>query len=564
MKRYLLILLTIFASTIACATVNLQITPDNARPGETIRLIFTQKNTAQSQGTPDLTPLQKEFTLIGTEHSLSYRANNGVATSENEWVVLLIPKKTGTLTIPPIKIGHEYSPERKITILSSSAKMPVENDSIEPPEENSAVTLESEVDLEKPFINQQIIYTVKLATNQSLLEAQYQPPRVENALLIPLGEGRRYQTTTDGQEYSVDEQRYAIYPQKSGLLNIIPPKLSAVVYKTMPERIQAEGKDIQLMVKPTPQTDTNNAWLPAKQLSISEQYDSSETTMKQGSTLVRKITVQAMGLPAELLPAMPFPDNTQYNVYPEKPDTRNVLRHQELVGTSTVTVTYILNQAGNITLPSIKLPWYNTQTGQNELASLPNHELKVTSRASKKHTSLPSVKKSSHPIIKQPAAQTLHMQSRRHGLWTTILFALAGIITLVAGWWLHRRSVKPRQSQRTTRSDLRKSCAKNNPEQAHSALLAWGRQQWPKTALLNLNELSKQVNNIELKKQIALLTEALYSRNGEKNWQGKALWQAVKNYRPSPMSSTTTKKPLPPINPVLSEVNSKTKESSIK
>ena len=393
MKRYLLILITLFAPTIASATINIQITPDNARPGETIRLIFTQKNTAQSQGNPDLTPLQKEFTLIGTEHSLSYSAYNGVATSENQWVVLLIPKKTGTLTIPSIKIGHEYSPEKQVTILSSSAKIPVENDSIEPLEEHSAVTLESQVDVEKPLINQQIIYTVKLATNQSLLEAQYQPPHVDNALLIPLGEGRRYQTTTDGQEYNVDEQRYAIFPQKSGPLNIIPPKLSAVIYKTTPERIQAEGKDIQLMVKPAPQTDANNPWLPAKQLSITEQYDSSETTLKQGSTLVRKITVQAMGVPAELLPAMPFPDSPQYSVYPEKPDTRNVLRHQELVGTTTVAVTYILNQVGDITLPSIKLPWYNTQTGHNELASLPNHELKITSKATKKHASSPSFKK---------------------------------------------------------------------------------------------------------------------------------------------------------------------------
>ncbi len=557
MKRHIFIIILLCWHTIALANITMNIEPATARPGETLRLTLTQSDDPQFHGVPDLTPLKKEFTLVGTEHSMSYTANNGIAKSENQWVVLLIPKKSGILSIPAIKIGQQYSHAGQVNI-TTSANSPIDDSQAESQaeslEEHNAVTLHTEVDQEKPFINQQIIYTVKLSTSQTLLEAQYQPPSVENALLIPLGDGRRYQTTINGQEYSIDEQKYAIYPQKSGEVRITPPKITAVVYDTIPERVNVEGNTIELMVKPVPKKNTTKPWLPAKQVTLSEHYDSSKPTMSQGTTLVRRITLRAMGLPAELLPTLTFADSKQYNVYPEKPDTRNVLRQQELIGTSAVTVTYILNQSGHITLPSIEIPWFNTQTGQDEMTTLPSRDITVTGKADANPAPLSSTPEKSHntntdPKLSSLPAPNTNNQSHPLAWWIAAGFALAWIMTLGLWWTFRNRPARPKLDMQSTLTRLRKSCTTNNPEQAHAALLNWSRQQWPDAALLNLSELSKLVRDIALQKQITLLSQALYAQNGLSDWRGDALWHAIKAYRPKKSTQKTPRNPLPPINP---------------
>lgn len=66
-------------------------------------------------------------------------------------------------------------------------------------------------------MNQQIIYKVTLYNSKHLLDADYQGPQVENALLIPLGQEKRYQTQKNNINYLVEEQNYAIFPQKVAL-----------------------------------------------------------------------------------------------------------------------------------------------------------------------------------------------------------------------------------------------------------------------------------------------------------------------------------------------------------
>jgi len=551
MKRHIFIMIFLCWHTIALATITMQIDPATAHPGETLRLTLTESDDPQFHGVPDLAPLKKEFTVVGTEHSMFYTANNGIAKSENQWVVLLIPKKSGLLPIPAIKMGQQYSQAGQVNV-TTRANSPIDDHQAESLQAHHAVTLQTEVDQKKPFINQQIIYTVKLSTSQPLLEAQYQPPSVENALLIPLDNGRRYQTTIDNQEYSIDEQKYAIYPQKSGELHITPPSLTAVVYDTIPERIHVEGNIIQLMVKPVLKENTNKPWLPAKQVTLSEQYDSSKPILTLGSTLVRRITLRAMSLPAELLPALTFADSKQYSVYPEKPDTRNVLRQQELIGTSAITVTYILNHSGHITLPSINVPWFNIQTGQDEMTTLPSRDITVTGKADANPTPPPNAldqppnTNTEAKLSNLPAPDN---QSNSLVWWIAAGFALAWIITLVLWWTYRNRPVRPNPNMRSTLTHLRTACATNHPEQAHAALLSWGHQQWPNAALLNLSELSKLVHDIALQQQITLLSQALYAQNGVSAWRGDALWHAIESYRPTKSTQKTTHNPLPPINP---------------
>lgn len=534
MKRCIFIFILLSWHVMSMAAVSMQITPSSARLGETINLTLSLDGMS-SNGVPDITPLEKNFTIIGTEHNVSYTAANGVAKSERQWIITLIAKKSGTIPIPPIQVGQQYSAPGQVTITTNAqATVP---DSQDEALENDEIMLHAQLSKSDPFINEQVIYTVKLYSRTPVMNAEYQPPHVEDALFIPLGDGRRYQTTINGREYAVDEQQYALFPQKSGELNIIPPQFNAVIYGVVPKRTQVNGPAMKLAVKPIPEIKTKQPWFPASHVSLSEQYAPSSKTIVQGDTITRTITLRAVAMPAELLPTLEFPENKQFSMYPEKPETRNVLRQQALVGTSVTKVTYLLNQAGDIILPAIKLAWFNTVTGKQEMATLPEHKVTVTAK---------TVAQINSP--KQTKVKPNHLSSRL-ALWITAAFIMIMMIVIALWWWFRHRSVVITPSLPSALTRLRKACATNDPTMVHIALLDWGNMQWPNSTLLNLSRLGNLVQDSALKKQINLLSEILYSKKSQSTWNGNALWRAVKSYRSTSSIKKGKNNALPPMNP---------------
>ena len=380
MRRLLIIILLAAWQPLALAAITTELDPSQAQVGETLRLTLSQSNT-QSNAQPDLTPLAQDFTIIGTAQQLSYIAINGVAQSSKQWTILLVAKKQGQLTIPSIQIGPERSAPRQISITTRTN--PHQTSAPNPPnDEDEAVKLKTTLSKPSAYINEQVIYTVKLYSDQPLLNAEYHAPRIENGLLIPLSEGQRSEVMLHGHRYTVDEQPYAIFPQKSGPLRIIPPVFSGVVYNTIPQRILLKGTEARVKVKPIPQTHNSTYWLPAKQITLTDAYDTTDSTLAQGQAVVRTITLHAVGLPAELLPTLALANSGDFNLYPEKPTTKNTWDQNDLVGTRTLKVTYLFHKPGQVNVPPLDLEWFNTQTGHTEHATLPAHAFEITAKAS--------------------------------------------------------------------------------------------------------------------------------------------------------------------------------------
>lgn len=60
-------------------------------------------------------------------------------------------------------------------------------------------------------MNQQAILTVKLLTSRRLIDVDYQPPKLQDGILIPIGSGNQYQTMINGTLYAVEEQKYVFF-----------------------------------------------------------------------------------------------------------------------------------------------------------------------------------------------------------------------------------------------------------------------------------------------------------------------------------------------------------------
>lgn len=219
MKKILLSLLLVCVVKVGFTAATMQLESAKVQAGDTVRLFLTLDGT-EANSVPDLSPLQKDFTIVGTERSMNYTVINGRAQSMGQWLILLVPKKAGIITVPGIQVGQEKTAPVTLEVSEeeSSQTQPLNSSQAQD------VKLLAEVSDEYPFINQQVIYNVRLYNSRHLVNADYQPPQVEDALLIPLESGRRYQTAENGRLYTVEEQRYAIF-RKSGPLKLLLPHL---------------------------------------------------------------------------------------------------------------------------------------------------------------------------------------------------------------------------------------------------------------------------------------------------------------------------------------------------
>lgn len=542
MKKLLLALCCLL-SALARAEIQVQVQPAQISKGETFQLSLTQ-DSVQFQSVPDLTVLQKDFIILGTAKNVNYSIINGQSQSSIQWIVTLQAKDSGIFTIPAIKMGKERSQPLTINVSDAAATRSVAK-SYSQSNSDEDVLLLTELDTKKPYLNQEITYKVALYNRKRLIDAQYQAPKVDNALLISLGDPKRYQATRNGKEYLVEEQTYAIFPQKSGSLKISSPVFSAMVYDFNPQRIRVKDKDVTLKVRPIPKDYTGTTWLPAKLLSLSERYDQSNQSMIQGSTLVRTITIEGEGIPAQLIPSLSFEDAKEYSVYTEKGKENNSVIAGVLRGSVTVKVTYLFKQPGKITLPKVKLTWFNTNTGKEERATLPSKKVDI----------LPSVVPSSNisgdltPVL----TNSPHFELNKTNQWPWLLaliFACAWFITLVL-WGMQRKSrSRGKRQYKKALAQLNKSCKEGNAQAARDALLTWASLHWPDATMMNLTDLSALVRDVHLQKQLHHLSQVLYKDDEKYSWHGDELARTIQTLsRSKGKEKIRHTNPLPPINP---------------
>ncbi|RMX02275.1 protein BatD [Legionella jordanis] len=537
MKQIIISMVLLWVSHLAMATVSMDVETKKIQEGESFKITLTLDGD-EADSVPDLTPLQEDFNIDGTERSMNYTVINGQAHSLSQWIILVTPKKTGVVEIPALQVGSEKTQPATIEVSQESTgknKGDIDN--------QQDIRLITEINEPNPYVNQQAILTVKLLTSRRLIDVDYQPPKLQDGILIPIGSGNQYQTMINGTLYAVEEQKYAFFSQKSGAVQIQPPLFRALVYNDVaPKRVTARAKPITVQVKAIPSQYTGTNWLPAKGVTLSEQFDNNSSTVDQGGTLVRTVQLQAVGIPAQLLPSLDFASNAHsFSVYPDKASQRNSLSQGNLVGHSIIKVNYLFNKSGTITIPELKLHWFNTTTAKEETAILPAHIIDVRPAPghSQAATIAPQNKapktvsssdaKTSAPSQNTPKRTALNGQWSDLGWWVAALFALAWIVTLLL---LFRK--KPDRQQLTAGSKeyvhyLQEACAQNNPHAARDALIQWARHEWPKANILNLTQVANLLHQEEFLKEIHHLTQVLYGES--QRWQGAALWQAFLSHK---------------------------------
>ncbi|MBF0368812.1 MAG: protein BatD [Magnetococcales bacterium] len=521
----------------------------------------------------DQSPLQRDFEVLGSSTGSSIQIINGSMTSTASLTITLQPKRTGKFLIPALIAGSEITDPIAIEVTPLGASVGRAKE----------LFMEMVVDEADPYVQGQVILTVRLYASVQILDGSIILPEVENLLAESLGDDRQVKTQVDGRSYRLLERRYALFPQMSGPLTLDGAMFEGAVaakgrsrsrfsglfggdpFQSLTQRKQAvrlKSNSLTLNVRPRPPEARGRWWLPARQVTLSESWEPELGEVRVGEPVTRGIVLNATGLVATQLPELDAPKLDNIKIYPDRSADRTWPVGDWMVGERISKWAVVPETPGEVTLPEVRVAWWNTELDRQEEAVLPSRTLTVLpslNGAGSKAQSTPLPR--THLPQPSPAGEGLDSAGAlgdgtsengldgsgsvaspegpsgwiegisRAGYWPWLagFFGFAWMVTLYlwrrdqsgqAGAQADKQSGRRMALQRA-RSAIKAAALKGDARQVRDDLLHWGRVAWPDDPPLSLGELARRLGG-EGGALFQSLDRTLYGR-GE-GWEGPHFW----------------------------------------
>ncbi|MFJ7281452.1 BatD family protein [Pseudomonas sp. NPDC099000] len=523
MTRFTLFMLALLFCAVQAQAAALVASVDRSRlnSGETVELTLESNDVTQF-GKPDLAPLEPLFEVRGTRQVNQLTTLNGDNRATTRWIITLLPKENGSVTIPSLQLGEVQSQPITVQV--------VESETQDTKNKLAPVFIDASLDQSSVYVQAQAILTLRIYHSVSLYDdSSLTPLQIPDARIEQLGESRTYEKVINTLRHGVIEMRYAIYPQHSGELTIPAQIFSATLVDAQPVQdattqapksgklMRVSSTPILLTVKAKPITyPADLPWLPARSLSLSESWNPEPDHAQVGDSLTRGLTLKAEGLASSQLPPLPATDVNGLRRYPDQPVLSNESNDRGLIGSREDREALVPNRSGAIELPAVEVVWWNTFEDHLEHSSLPARSLQVASNPN---------------LVVDTTMSTAQVNAGvdSETLWKWKLSTLILACTTLLGfglWWRGRwqpavlRAAQTGPSPRTVLDELKRACQANEPHATRQALDAWARQQ-PET----LADMAARF--VPLSDALDGLNGALYSETGQ-HWQGEELWRAIK------------------------------------
>lgn len=537
------------------AEIKLTLDRDTVSKSDSVTLFFQAIGSVDDD--PDFSPLEKDFSIIGKQKRTNLSIINGKRTSSTEWLVEVMATRDGELLIPAINFGIDQSPSAKLVV--SNAPVVPDQD-----KENQDVFIEVEAMPQETWVQSQVIFTIKLfrsinTFNSSLSEATINGGQV----IVEKLEDRQFETSRNGKHFVVLQRRYALFPQASGKFIIEPIVFSGQVSQRSRQLFDAFGRQgqtikrfssaIELNVKPIPTDYSGKTWLPAKKLEINEKWMKDNLQLVAGEPVTRIVVIKADGLTSEQLPEINTNDLIDFKIYPDQPELHNQTSTNGVLGIRQEKSAVIPNDAGEYVLPAIDLKWWNTLTGEMEIAQLPERVINVLPSVNDQGIADDQIDQNKN-VIPEQIEKTVEEESNtmptlisnyseshwKYWPWVALFLALGWISTLFA-WWNRNRSVvsaidveaserskNVEASSRSILRNLKEAVRKDDPVAIKNALLDWTGSIWKENTPKSLTDIAALCEQ-SLSDQLLLLSESLYG-NTDKKWDGDQLLTEVENF----------------------------------
>lgn len=532
--------------------------------GESVNLIITldRRDIVDS---PDLTPLRSQFSILVTNAGSQIMVTNGQVQAFSQWQITIAPHQgvEGRVIIPSIKVGQYKTQPIALEVKPADYSKQVKT--------RKGIFLQADVNTKKPYVQQQILYTLKMFTSEPMANGSIRMAQPEHATVTPAGPEKRYTKIINGQYYQVIERRYWIYPQQSGQIKIDSPELRAIVptqsgfgydpfmNSGLGQTIRILGPAITLNVQAKPADFKGQWWLAAKNMEMSERWSPAKSTWRVGDAITRTITLRAVGANASQLPDITLKEDDALNIYPDQSERKDEMSNNGVVGIRQQKFAIVPTRAGKLVLPEVKVPWWNTKTNQEMYATLPARTitvLPVAQVSDKSETPVVlSAPKKEAPMktpVENANPKVNGLLSEIHGLWIAIVTVLLVWLMTVLVWWRSRRSAMRNEtnvSAAKIRAKLKSACDRNQALEAKKLLIEFAKSHWRNVMVHNLSDVANCVNTKECKTVISNLDKVIYSGQSIP-WDGSEFWKIFTSALKRSKKSNPQKAPdLPSLHP---------------
>ena len=344
----------------------------------TARLTIRATGSNQTQAL-ELSSLEKDFDVLGTQSASQYRAVNGQVEAWVEYQISLRPRRAGTLTVPPVRIGAESTGPLQVTV------QPVESqvrDAID-----RMVYFETELSTNPVYVQAETVLTRRLFYSSGAQIYSDLPgiPEVANAVVRALGDTRSSTTFLDGQRYGVIEQKFAILPEQSGTLIIPSIAVTSSVRLESNGRMRRSGvrvstDELKLEVLPIPREyPADQPWLPATAVTVTDQWSPDNGRVSVGDPVSRDLEIRVTGNVASAIPVVKSElADASLREYPEPPYLQDDASGPSVVGLRRQSYALVATQPGSVQIPKVSITWWDVANRRIRTAEAPGRLLGIS------------------------------------------------------------------------------------------------------------------------------------------------------------------------------------------
>lgn len=493
---------------------------------ETLRLTITIDETARQN--IDFSQLEHQFDILNTQRNSQTSLNNGKLLSTTRWSLLLAPKEKGQLTIPSFEYKNHYSQAITLIVEEDSTSTQTNDADFE-------VLLEASVDKKVVYVQEQVILTLRLYYNTALSSYNTEDILLENTT-IENTEDVSFQAQLKGKNYDVLEKNYILHPQASGELKIPAQKWrldkpirSFSFGSSSNPYLYTSSKPITINVKPISQNSTAKNWMPASNVTLSQQWQQSILTAKVGEPLNYQLTLTANGLTAAQLPDLKLPQIDNFTIYGDQSTTDTNKSSDGITGMRRNNFAIIPRKTGEFTFPEIKVKWWNTTSNKEAIITLPSQTIIVAQGQLNQEEKLPQHSPAS-PINK---AIESHSSSLFWQVMTLLLSITCGALFFLLyrsykyqknNVSIHEVSNKPR---RFSIKNLKKIAETNDHQAFRSTIILWAKEKLNDENLNSLSAIGRKFP--ELQTALEGLDKQLYGETNDNTYNPQILIEQLKS-----------------------------------
>lgn len=371
----------------------------------------------------------------------------------------------------------------------------------------------------KPYVQEQILHSVRLVSAHTFAELEVDIPEVPGAETIVVMQPNVRPFISYGVEGVIYETTRVLFPEKSGTLHIPGINIKGAITVTGQKvAFERQTEPIDMPIAVVPDAYEGSWWLVSALIEMRQQYETPLDVVRVGDTVRRNITVTAKGSTGEHVPALQMRPSRGLTILPGTPVRRT--------DKSAAGVTGVLEQAFDITVVEnqpvdfgpVRLVWWDAEADAGRRSAAPAIRVE--------------------PLPRDVEALKARLMERAYARLNSsrisLLVAGIGVVGLLLGALV---ILSQRRLQAHDRALLRRARSAPPATEAMQAIYIWAEKSFPDMSAVSTMEISRYVGS-DLSEQIDSLSKLAFA-HGESSTDFNQLAQRlirVRQKRDSPLA----------------------------